>query len=364
GCNLANFDSIESPLLEHAEDLLLAAFLRHQQHSLLGFAQHNFISTHAGFALWHAIKFNFYADAAPPAHLAGRTGQSRRAHVLNPDDRSRPHRFQTSLQQQLLEERITHLHIGPLRFRSLAEFLAGHGGAVDTVTPRLGADVDYRIALASRAGIEDFILPHQAHGKSVHQRIARVAWLKLRFTTQVRHAETVAVGSDSAHHAFENGMIAMNLCLRGDCRLGCPAWAKPGSSFRRNRAKAKRVHHRHWPGSHSEDVAQNSADPGGCSLKRLDKRRVIVRFDLESASPAVANVDDARVLARSLQHALAARGQPLQVHSRRFVRAMFAPHDAEDSQLGQRRLAVTQELLDFFVLVGSQSVLPESLRRK
>ena len=44
--------------------------------------------------------------------------------------------------------------------------------------------------------------------------------------------------------------------------------------------------------------------------------RMIVRFDLERACPAVADIDDAGVLARALHHQLAARRQPLQMHAR------------------------------------------------
>src|ERR1022692_2477626 len=68
--------------------------------------------------------------------------------------------------------------------------------------------------------------------------------------------------------------------------------------------------------AHGENVAQDSAHAGGCALKRLDERRMIVRFDLESTGPAVADVDDAGIFARSLQDTLAARGQALQVDAR------------------------------------------------
>src|SRR5437016_2831311 len=88
-------------------------------------------------------------------------------------------------------------------------------------------------------------------------------------------------------------------------------------------AKSQRVHYRYWPCAHGEDVTQDSADARGRALKRLYERRVIVRFDLKGAGPAVADVDDAGILSRPLQHALAPRGQALQVHARRFVGAVL-----------------------------------------
>ncbi len=75
-----------------------------------------------------------------------------------------------------------------------------------------------------------------------------------------------------------------------------------------NRAEAQRVHHRHRPRAHGENVAQDSAHTGGRALKGLDKRWMIVRLDLEGAGPAVADIDDARVLSRPLHHQPAARG--------------------------------------------------------
>jgi len=68
--DFADFDGIESPLFKNAEDFLLAAFLRDQQHALLRLAQHELVRSHASFALGHAVEFNLNAHTATPAHLA------------------------------------------------------------------------------------------------------------------------------------------------------------------------------------------------------------------------------------------------------------------------------------------------------
>ncbi len=127
------------------------------------------------------------------------------------------------------------------------------------------------------------------------------------------------------------------LCSVAWSIIGCPIlpdriWREGGLS---DRPEAQRIHHRHRTRAHGEDVAQNAADAGGRALERLDERRVIVRLDLEGAGPAVADVDDAGVLARPLHHAAAARRQALQMHARRLVGAVLAPHHAEDAQLGE-----------------------------
>src|SRR5271156_5021837 len=118
----------------------------------------------------------------------------------------------------------------------------------------------------------------------------------------------------------------MNIFLRG--LVGRVAHADT------NRAETQRVHHRNRSGAHGENVPQNSAHTSGRALERFNKRRVVVRFDLESTGPAIADIDDARVLSWTLEYAFAACRQAFQMHARRFVRAMLAPHHAEDAKFG------------------------------
>src|SRR5260370_26100586 len=88
---------------------------------------------------------------------------------------------------------------------------------------------------------------------------------------------------------------------------------------------------------------------------------MIVRFDLERASPTVADIDDAGVLARPLDHQLAACGQAFQMYARRLVRAVLAPHHAEDTELGERRLAA-ERVLDALVLIRRNAVIGDDFR--
>src|SRR5580658_3699133 len=203
----AYLDCVESPFFEDAEDFTLTSFLRDEQHAFLRFAEHDLVGSHARFTLGHAVEFDFDADAAAAAHFAGGTGEAGSAHILNPDDRTRLHGLEAGFEQEFFEERVTDLHIRALGFRGFAEFLARHGRAVDAVAPGLCANVDYRISLASRLRVKNFVLSHQAQRKGVDQRITRVAGLELGFAAQVGHSETVSVRSDAADHALEDGMI-------------------------------------------------------------------------------------------------------------------------------------------------------------
>ena len=68
------------------------------------------------------------------------------------------------------------------------------------------------------------------------------------------------------------------------------------------RAEAQAVEQRDGARTHGEHVAQNAADARGRALVRLDRRRVIVRFDLEGDRPAHPESEHAGVLSGALDH--------------------------------------------------------------
>src|SRR5438046_8479273 len=87
---------------------------------------------------------------------------------------------------------------------------------------------------------------------------------------------------------------------------------------------------------------------------------MIVRFDLERDDITAADIDNARVLAGALHYQLAASGQLLQMQARTLVRAMLAPHYAEDAQLRVRRLA-SEDRHDLVILGRDQLVLSDDV---
>ena len=67
-------------------------------------------------------------------------------------------------------------------------------------------------------------------------------------------------------------------------------------------AEAQRVEVGDRPRAHREHVAHDAADARRRALVGLDVGRVVVALHLEDGAVAVAEVDDARVLARALDH--------------------------------------------------------------
>src|SRR2546423_1889718 len=83
---------------------------------------------------------------------------------------------------------------------------------------------------------------------------------------------------------------------------------------------------------------------------------MIVRLDLECDRESIADIDNAGILAGTLQHRRTLRRQPAQMDARTLVAAVFAPHHTENSELRQRRLAF-QDRDDLLVFAVGDSVL-------
>ena len=121
------------------------------------------------------------------------------------------------------------------------------------------------------------------------------------------------------------------------------------------RAERQRIEAGDRPRAHGEDVAQNAADAGGRALIGLDEARMVVALHLEHDGLPVADIDDARILARPHQHPRRLGRQPAQMDARRLVGTVLVPHRREDAEFGEARLAPDQ-LEDPLVFVRLETV--------
>ena len=80
-----------------------------------------------------------------------------------------------------------------------------------------------------------------------------------------------------------------------------------------------------------------------------------MRFDLERGAPAVANIDDAGILARRDDYAFASGGKTAQMNAGGFIRAVLRPHHREDAEFSKRGLAA-HERMDTLKLFRSEVV--------
>ena len=156
-----------------------------------------------------------------------------------------------------------------------------------------------------------------AEAEHVDERVALVGRVEHDLAADGRHADGVAVVRDAAHDAL------------GD----------PPAAGVVERTEPQRVHQGDRPRAHGEDVPQDAADAGGRALERLDGRRVVVALDADGGGDAVADIDDAGVLARTDEHPGRLGRQPAQVQARRLVGAVLGPHHRVHRQLEVVRCA-------------------------
>src|SRR5207244_9998489 len=90
---------------------------------------------------------------------------------------------------------------------------------------------------------------------------------------------------------------------------------------------------------HGKNISKDAAHAGRGTLVGLDRRRMIVRLDLEDDRQPVTDVDRPRVLAWSLEHVRALRRQLAQQRLRRLVGAVLTPQRAEHPELQAIRAA-------------------------
>jgi hypothetical protein len=125
------------------------------------------------------------------------------------------------------------------------------------------------------------------------------------------------------------------------------------------------VEERNRSGAHRDDVAQDPADTCRRALERLDRRGVVVALDLERDRETVAQVEDARVLARALQDAGAARGQPAEERCGVLVPAVLGPQEREHRELEVVRVAPEQRADSLELPVGeAECAMERRIRRR
>ena len=276
----ADHGEVEAPFAEDRFRFLFLLRLEHHEHALLAFRQHHLVGAHAGLAARHFVEVERNAEVALGAHLDGGTGQPGSAHVLDGDDAALGHDLEAGFEQKLFRERIADLHGRALFLGVGAELRRSHAGAVDAVAAGFRAEIDDRHADARGRRVKNLIRVGQAHRHGIDQAIAVIAAMKTHLATDGGHAEGIAVAADAGDHATDQG-----------------------ARFRMFRiAERQRIEAGDRPRPHGENIAQDAADAGCRALIGLDVARMVMALHLEHDGLPVADVDDAGVLARPLDH--------------------------------------------------------------
>ena len=320
------------------------------QHALLALAGHHLPGLHAVLAPRHGGDVDVHADAAAAGRLAGGAGQPGPAQVLNAHHQLLVQQLEAGLDQALLLEGVAHLDaraLGVVARRSHRRpVVAGeagrgqHADPADAVAPGAAAEQHGQVARARGDAEHQAIGGQRPHAQHVDQRVLGVAGIEGQLAPDGGHADRVAVARDAAHHALDQPALAGIV----------------------GRAEEQRVHDGQRAGPHGEDVPQDPPHPGRRPLVGLDRRGMVVALDADGDGDAVPGVDHPGVLPRADQHPGSLGRQPLEVHARRLVRAVLAPHDGVERQL-EMVGRPPEDLLDGLELVVGQAERPVQRRR-
>ena len=348
------------PLAAHRHELLDVLRCNNRAHAFLRLAGQDLGGRHVGRPQRHGVQFNPHATVAGRCEFGCRTGQSGATEVLDADHQVVGVQLQAALDEHLFREGVADLDAWQLLARSACRielrsspgsfFLAAerfrcqHRHASDAVEAGARTEEDDLVACARREREVQVLLAQHPDAQRVHQRVAGVGRVEDGLAADVGQSQRVSVAADAAHHSVHHPA-----CVR---RVGG--------------AEPQLVHDGHRAGTHRHDVADDATDSGGRALVGLDVRRVVVRLNLEGGRPAVADVDDARVLADARQHRSPHRlggglTEVAQVHLGGLVGAVLAPHHRVHGQLGIRG-PTAEDLAYPLVLVVLQAEFTERLR--
>ena len=133
---------VEVPFVEDGFRFGLFLGLQHHEHPLLTFGEHHLVCRHGVLANWYEIEVQANAEAAFVTHFNSRTRQTCCPHVLDRNDRTGRHQFQSGFEQAFFREGIANLDSWAFLFDCVVEFRGRHCRAANTVTARLCAEVN------------------------------------------------------------------------------------------------------------------------------------------------------------------------------------------------------------------------------
>ena len=147
-------------------------------------------------------------------------------------------------------------------------------------------------AVAAGAGAEQHDLVAGAAG------VREVQVLVAQHADRERVDERVRLVDRVEHRSRRRCSAGRGSCRRTRCRSTTPCTTRAVSGWS-IAPKRSCVHDGDRARAHRDDVAHDAADAGRGALERLDVARVVVALDLERDRPALADVDDAGVLAHA-----------------------------------------------------------------
>src|SRR5699024_112337 len=150
-----------------------------RHHAFLALTHEDLLRGETAVTQRNPLQVDPHTAGATRGQFGGGTGDPGGTKILNPHNQILGEQFQTALDEQLLQKRITDLHVGPLDGRLLVESGTGqHRGATNTVGSGSGTEQNHLVTRAGRLGQLDVLVLHHTHTQGVDQRVTEVVRTK------------------------------------------------------------------------------------------------------------------------------------------------------------------------------------------
>ena len=205
--NLTDLGAGDVPMRADLLELFHVLRGHHGAHALLGLGGEDLCSGHILCAQRDVVQVDLHAAITGGGQLGGGAGQARTAQVLDAHDDAGLVQLQAALDENLLRERVTHLHGRQLALGAVLEGVRSqHGHATDAV--EAGARTEEHDLVAGTGGKSELEVLHlqRAHAQRVDQRVARIGLIKNSFAANVGQAQAVAVVGNTADNTGQNAL--------------------------------------------------------------------------------------------------------------------------------------------------------------
>ena len=191
------------------------------------------------------------------------------------------------------------------------QLLGSKGCPVDAVPPRPAAENYNGVAGPGGQTPGQGIFFHEAHTHDIHQGVSTISRGKFQLSPDGGNAEDIAVvgstGDDTFHQLLH--------------------------PFVGRVAEAEGIEEGNGAGTHGQNIPDNAAHACSCTIVGFNGRGMIVALYFKGNGQAVADIDHAGILPRTLEDPLPLGGKTAQKGFGIFITTVFRPHDTEDTQL-------------------------------
>ena len=161
------------------------------------------MSQHPLLTARHEVEVYLHPTFALSRHFRGGADDTRRPHVLHPDEGVGLCQLESCFQKELLCKGITHLDGGDILSRVFGDVCRGEGATVNPILPRGRTDDKDGVTRPFSNSRNYVVSLHKPYRHRINERIGLVRRVKDHLAAGDRYAKRIAIVTNAAHHTIE-----------------------------------------------------------------------------------------------------------------------------------------------------------------